>query len=504
LLLVARNNRYYDRVGGANQAVRIKDIKRMNNEILKKNAPLFLALAIQLLIPLQLYSQVLTERKIYSKNIKGEVTVRIWLPDGFSKTEKYPVIYEFVYDHTNFIAHTAANVYEMPKCVVVYTGIRTGNEHYSSPSLSENGKKYYAFLTDELIPLVEKEYGGSNYRIAAGMSQGADYVNYIFRNDPGLFAGYLLFATEAPNYKFDYAEYSKTLPRSIDYFVATGGDDEPERIEYAKSLVGQLDKNQKVRVKMFHYERAEHSRVILHALPDALEFLFQDFIIFRRPHNENSYQYFRNLLTELKLKYGREPPLGLFIANFLNVVKETRDVTRILDLVGEFEPRLSELDLFNFGYALAQFGEYGLAEKILKMSIQKTPAAGAKISPSMAYRTLALNIYDKQGKIELAFRTLQDGNEKIKANDVALLYYAGNYAINKKFKVQEGVDALITFQANRERSSRLFTTDAVDVLIAKGYLLLDKVKDAKAYLDKALKANPNNVEANGLLNELTN
>lgn len=468
------------------------------------NAKPILLLIWVLLNVYPVFSQVLTSRKIYSKNVEAEVAVKIWLPEGFSKTEKYPVIYEFVYDHSNFIANTASNIYEMPKCIVVHTGIRTGNEHYSSPNLSETGQKYYSFLKDELIPLIEKEYSASSYRVAAGMSQGADYANYIFRNNPELFSGYLLFATESPNYKFDYAEYSKKLPRAVDYFIATGGDDEPERIEYAKSLFEQLSRSDKINLRMYHYERAEHNYVILHALPDALEFLFRDFIIFRRPKNENSYQYFINLRDELKNKYGVEPLLKVFVNNYLNVIRETKDATDVLRLAGELEPRLSELDLFNFGYALAAIGQFEAAEKILKRSLLKIPQTDAKITPLMIYRTLALNIYDKKGEAALAFKTLQDGHEKIKTEEVGLLYYIGAYAVNKKYRIEDGISALITFQNSREKTkwSGSFTVDAVDVLIAKGYLLLDKKKEAKLYLDKALKENPGNAEADKLLKEL--
>lgn len=461
-------------------------------------------LFIVILLPvLQNYSQTLTERKIYSKNVNAEVAVKIWLPQDYSKGEKYPVIYEFVYDHSNFIANTASNLYQIPKCIVVYTGIKTGNEHYSSPNLSEAGQKYYSFLRDELIPLIEKEYPASSFRVATGLSQGADYSNYIFRNNPELFSGYLIFATESPNYKLVYSAYAKKLPRPVDYFIATG-DDEPERIDYAKSLYEQLNKSDKVSIQMYHYERAEHSYVMLHALPDALTFLFRDYITFRRPKNENSYQYFTNLLKELKNKYGAEPHLGLFIGNYLGVVRETKDVTNILQLVNDLQPRLNELDLFNFGYTLAGIGQYETAEKILKMSIQKMPQTNAKINPVLAYRTLALNIYDRKGDTALAFKTLKDGHEKIKSADIGLLYYIGTYAVNKKYNTQDGIDALIFFQNNRDKSSMsgLFSIDAVDVIIAKGYLLLDKKKEAEAYLNKALKVNPNNTEADKLLKEL--
>jgi predicted alpha/beta superfamily hydrolase len=431
------------------------------------------------------------------------VVVKIWLPEGYSKTERYPVIYEFVYDHTNFIANTASRLYEIPKCIVVYTGIRTGNEHYSSPNLNEKGRKFYGFLKDELIPLIEKEYSASNFRVAAGLSQGADYANYIFRNNPELFSGFLIFAIESPNYKLDYSQYAGKLPRPVDYFIAIAND-EPERIEHAKSLSEQLGKSDKVNVQMYHYERAEHTYVMLHALPDALNFLFRDFINFRRPKNENPSEYFKNLLGELKNKYGTEPHLGLFIVNYLNVLKETKDATNVLQLVNDLEPRLSELNLFNFGYTLAGIGQFEAAEKILKMSAQKTPNINFRVNPVMVYRTLALNIYDKRGETALAFQTLKDGHEKIKSADVALLYYIGNYAVNKKYRIEDGIEALISFQNNREKSSMSgsFSVDSVDVIIAKGYLLLDKKKEAKVYLNKASKENPNNAEVDKLLKEV--
>jgi len=76
------------------------------------------------------YSQTMVNEKIYFSETKDSVDVKVWLPKDYSKEKAYPVLYEFAYDHTNFISATLDNYYRIPEIIVVYAKVVSGNSHY--------------------------------------------------------------------------------------------------------------------------------------------------------------------------------------------------------------------------------------------------------------------------------------------------------------------------------------------------------------------------------------
>ncbi len=235
---------------------------------------LIVVLSILLLFPALSYCQSVVTKKIFSTYVKDSISVEIWLPKNYSKSEQYPTIYEFIYDHSNYIAATAGNMWDVPNSIVVFARIEGGNEDYKSPNLTDKGEKYYAFVKNELINYVSKEYNTTNYRIAAGLSQGADYINYILRNDPSLFSSYLIFSIEYPiNYTPDFSSYTAKIKDSLSYYIAIAND-EKERIKFANQLYDSLKTSPYLKIKKENYPNASHSYSILYALPDALLFAF--------------------------------------------------------------------------------------------------------------------------------------------------------------------------------------------------------------------------------------
>ncbi len=140
----------------------------------------FIVASLLLLFLQTSYGQSLVTRNIFSIKVRDSIPIKIWLPKNYSNSKQYPVVYEFVYDHTNYIAATASNIWDIPEIIVVFAQIKPGND-YTSPDLSKIGQEYYAFVKEELLTYISKQYSVNNFRIAAGLSQGADYVNYIFR-----------------------------------------------------------------------------------------------------------------------------------------------------------------------------------------------------------------------------------------------------------------------------------------------------------------------------------
>ncbi|MEJ7823450.1 MAG: alpha/beta hydrolase-fold protein [Chitinophagaceae bacterium] len=271
----------------------------------------FIVASVLLLFLQTSYGQSLVTRNTFSIKVRDSIPIKIWLLKNYSNSKQYPVVYEFVYDHTNYIAATASNIWDIPEIIVVFAQIKPGND-YSSPNLSQIGQEYYAFVKEELLPYISKEYSVNNFRIAAGLSQGADYVNYILRNDPSLFKSYLIFSTEYPiDYKPNFSLYTAKIKDSLSYYIAVANDTK-ERIDFANQLFDSLKTSPYLNIKKQSFATSAHSYSILYALPEAMLFVFEGYNRIRpRLFNESLLSYYKatkkntaiSIITALFLKH---------------------------------------------------------------------------------------------------------------------------------------------------------------------------------------------------------
>lgn len=452
------------------------------------------------LFPTFVNSQTLVTKKIFSTYVNDSVPIKIWLPKDYSQSERYPVIYEFIYDHTNYIAATASNIWDIPKAIVVWAQIEGGNEHYSSPNLSDKGEKYYNFVKNELINYISKEYNTANLRIAIGLSQGADYVNYILRNDPSLFNSYLIFSTEYPiKYTPNFSSYTTKIKDSISYFIAIAND-EKERMKFANQLYDSLKACPYIQIKKEYFANASHPYSILYALPDALLFTFKDYNSVRRKLTEETlFSYYNSTLKEKKEKFG-----NINFHAFINQILQSSDIKNFsVDDINSFIDSVyslkesMDIDLFNIGYALRTKGLYQSAVKAYQMEILKKQITGKTAMDEVSVYFQLFKTYDLNGKPDEALKVLQDGYEKTKAKDESLLYTIGYYYIDKHIDIKKGIEILLSMENEKHTVSIRSTkpSDEVYAKIATGYWELKNKKQVRIYVNKVLTVNPKNETA---------
>lgn len=447
----------------------------------------------------QLFAQQLVTFKMRSNTIKDSIPVKVWLPAGYNPNASYPVVYEFIYDHANFISATLDQMYDLPKTIVVYAEIVGGNDHYSNPNLTGEGDNYYSFIKNELLQYITLHYH-TTYRIAVGLSQGADYINYILRNDPQMFDCYLNFSIERPiTYTPDFNSYTAKVNKPIAYFIGVA-DDIPERKKFADQLSDSLQKNKNLRIKKLFYPNASHSYSILYGLADALQFTFEDYQTLREPLPvENIHTYFQNVFTEKTKKYGNLN-YGNLIIKTGNLINRDIPVSALDTLVNTINdnPYTTDIDFFNLGYSFFQKGLYEEAEKSFTLSLQKQKAKTIKMSKASIYSWLS-KANDKMGKDSTALANLEEGYEETKdSNDGFLLYRLGSFMIDKKLQPRKGIENLEALLAGLQQNKlqlTFFTKDIIYTKIAKGYLLLHDKKQAKQSVARALDINAVNKEA---------
>jgi len=446
------------------------------------------------------HSQSLVTTNLFSSSVQDSILVKIWLPQNYSKEKKYPVIYEFIYDHSNYIAATSSNIWDVPQVIVVWAQIKGGNEDYLSPNLTEEGGKYYSFVKNELIDYVTKQYNATGFKVAAGLSQGADYVNYILRNDPSVFNAYWLFSLEYPiNYTPDFSSYTEKIKDPVSYFIATA-EDTKERIAFANQLYDSLKNSPFLKIKKINYPNASHSYSILFALPDALLFSFNDYTKVRaKSADESLISYYSNCLREKMDKYG-----NINYHNFINQVFNLSNVegasiveiNNFLDIMYT-NPETMDVDLVNLSYVLRTKKFYQSAAKACRMALSKKQETGISAMDDLSVYFQLFRVYDLDGKTDKALETLEEGYEKTREINEGLLYRIGYYYIDKKIDINKGIGILNSMLNEKHKVLSVWNRpkDEVYEKIATGYFELKNKKLAKIFIDKALMENPKNEAA---------
>jgi len=441
--------------------------------------------------------QKLVNEVYYSPSVGDTIEVKVWLPKDYDSTKGYPVIYEFVYDHSDYIAHTLNHLYECPAAIVVHARFYPGTS-YDEPTLSAEGEKYYQFVTAELLPYIEQKYR-TLHSTAAGLSQGADYVNYILRTNPELFDAFMIFAIESPNYEVDFTAYTSKVKEQKDYFIAIANDVE-KRVTFANSLHEQLKDSEVLHITKMTYPSAAHSYAMLYGLADALLFVYQDYLVYReREENESFSQYFSNLVDEIEEKFGTAQYSGLVIQTFSQLTAESpkADIQSVLEKLYTDKTHISDLDLFNLGYLLYEnLNFYDLAEATFRQSIERgknLPVMKRKMALQDTYNWLA-RVYYKQQAYDNIYSTLQEGFETTQAKYLLMRYALYSTSLGDEHQLQKGIEALDKLMALPKSDDEFNNPDQPKELIytlyAKGYWKLKKEKESRKYLDMALKINP--------------
>lgn len=150
---------------------------------------------------------------IKSKILKEERQLLISLPDNYQRgVHKYPVIYvmdaEFLFDFTQSIVKIRAARNYMPKSIIVGIVNNTGKRNDMAIILKNKegreffggyggqSKTYHQFLKNEIIPFIDTNYRANSHRTIIGMSPTFGPVLEAFWNDPTLFKGYIILASE--------------------------------------------------------------------------------------------------------------------------------------------------------------------------------------------------------------------------------------------------------------------------------------------------------------------
>jgi len=233
------------------------------------------------------FSQV--EYKVLeSEKLQAKREIKIQLPRSYkSKANKsYPLI--LVFDGDYLFEPVAGNVdyysywEDMPESLVVginQSRSRSNDTKYDRDNQLpiDQGADFFEFIGAELLPLLEKNYRISNFRIIIGHDLTANLMNYYLLKEDPIFDGYI-------NLSADYTDVVKNnlpaiLSKSEDkiwYYIATGTDDATELKEENLEMITKLQEieNEKLYFYSDNFEEATHYSLVGRAIPKAIGEIF--------------------------------------------------------------------------------------------------------------------------------------------------------------------------------------------------------------------------------------
>jgi len=190
------------------------------------------------------------ELSIQSEAMQETREIVVHLPKNYDPdSEKgYPVIYNLDAGSTDKLAAEIASYYNwtdiMPEEVIVIglKNVRRGVDflpHYYDRSrdgeqVIGNGGKLLAYIKDELIPFVDKEFKTNGRRVFAGHSWGGQFLTYTMSQSPDLFDAYFItspaFGDGEKWGKKTFEALKRTLKQDLDFpdfvYVSVGGDED--------------------------------------------------------------------------------------------------------------------------------------------------------------------------------------------------------------------------------------------------------------------------------------
>jgi predicted alpha/beta superfamily hydrolase len=285
------------------------------------------------------------EISLQSAILDEQRTIQIALPQSYSANHKhtrYPVLYlldgqKFFQTVTGAVGHLSSDASpHIPEMIVV--GIPSQQRvRDSSPSHSLKGPlgktesvyevsggadRFLRFLTDELIPTIDRTYSTSGYRVLVGYSFTGLAVMHALFTQPKSFNAYLAID---PSWWWDDYLLEKEARRFIasasverrDLFATTTTNNPPPpffpELRYVDTLAGMLQATpvRGLRFGMKIYDDETHHSLALRSIYDGLSHIFQGFApsldsLYAHPERlEDQYRLLsRRLGTEVFLNEG--------------------------------------------------------------------------------------------------------------------------------------------------------------------------------------------------------
>jgi len=236
------------------------------------------------------YAQQLTTEEITSEALNENRLVTIKLPNSYesNKDKKYPLLVlldgDYLLDPFAGVLSYTSYWDDLPEVIIV--GISQPDrdmdcEWESESGLpQEKGEKFFDFIGREVVPMIEKKYRVSPFKIIAGHDVTAGFANFFLYKDDPLFNAYIMMSPVLPaEMETRIPARFKAIDKPIFYYLATADGD----VGRLKNKIKVMDENIKaVTETKFRYLFDEfigesHYSLVPNAIPSALYHIFSSY-----------------------------------------------------------------------------------------------------------------------------------------------------------------------------------------------------------------------------------
>lgn len=232
---------------------------------------------------------------VHSKILNEDRSIQIHLPESYywAEDKNYPVLY--VLDgESNFIHTVGSTIFlsdkgEIPEMIIVAITSTVRIRDFTQSDWSSHwiggggAENFKNFLSQELIPKIEKDYRTNGFRILSGHSAAGQFVLYTLSSEPSLFSAYFAIS---PSLDWDNNLPQRSLENSFEnrdslkaFLYFAWSDDFGEYLKYDKELVKTLETKspKSFRWSAKGYPNETHGSITLLAQIDALRKLFDGY-----------------------------------------------------------------------------------------------------------------------------------------------------------------------------------------------------------------------------------
>lgn len=213
-----------------------------------------------------------------------EIAISVPPSYGQDKGRKYPLMLVLDQEYLMPVVvgnMTYSNYWEdLPEMIIVGVSQNRGYDRDLDLEIDQtsglpvkNGAKFFEFIGQELMPLLQKQFGEPSMKIAVGHDVSAAFLNtYLYKETP-LFDGYIILSPEfAKEMGQNVAERLKAIQKPIFYYISTADGDVRRIRESVKSFAGLMNEHNKPRLnfRMDEFSSASHYSQVAFAIPAAL------------------------------------------------------------------------------------------------------------------------------------------------------------------------------------------------------------------------------------------
>jgi uncharacterized protein len=224
-----------------------------------------------------------------SAKLNGKRDVFVSLPASYekNKTKQYPLLILLDGDYllNPFTGALGYGSYwdELPEVIVI--AISQNSEQRAIDCGVDpvtgmpDGKsiEFFDFISLELIPMAQKQYRTTNFKIIAGHDITASYLNFFLYQEKPLFNAFISLSPELPvNMEDKLPELLSASKFPVYYYLSSADGDDPKMQQRIKKLDSDLNKikSPELNYKFDNILEASHYSMVLNSIPSALYQIF--------------------------------------------------------------------------------------------------------------------------------------------------------------------------------------------------------------------------------------